>query len=227
MIDLERRYFAGPVVVQAVNGINLKLKRGEFVSIMGPSGCGKSTLLNLIGTLDKPTSGKVFIDGVDISTLDSKSLAKLRNEKIGFIFQAYNLINRSSVFRNVELPTLAEGLPKGERTKRVREMLEVVGLLDKAHRKPTVLSGGEQQRVAIARALINRPSIILADEPTGNLDSKAGKSIISFMRRLNREFGTTIIVVTHSGEVSDMTDKIIHLRDGRIIGEETKLGRSE
>jgi len=227
LIALEKKYFVGTMVIPAVDSINLKVKRGEFVSIMGPSGCGKSTLLNVIGALDKPTAGKVLIDGVDISMLDSKSLAKLRNEKIGFVFQAYNLINRSTVFRNVELPTLVKGLPRDERARKVREMLDVVELPDKANRRPKMLSGGEQQRVAIARALINRPSIILADEPTGNLDSKAGKSIISFMRKLNKETGTTIIVVTHNREVADVTSRIIYLRDGKILREERKTGRSE
>jgi len=221
-IDLVKKYFVGPVVVPAINGLTLNVKKGEFISIMGPSGCGKSTLLNLIGALDKPTSGKILIDGVDISTLDENALANLRNEKVGFIFQAYNLINRSAVFRNVELPTLVRGLPKEERERRVKDMLEIVGLLDKAYRKPRMLSGGEQQRVAIARALINKPSIILADEPTGNLDSKTGKDIISFMRKLNREIGTTIIVVTHAREVSEVADRIVYLRDGRIIKEEIR-----
>lgn len=227
LIDLEKKYFAGSMAVPAVNGINLKIKRGEFVSIMGPSGCGKSTLLNVIGALDKPTVGKVLIDGVDISTLGSKPLARLRNEKVGFVFQAYNLINRSTVFRNVELPTLVKGLPRDERARRVKEMLDVVGLPDKAYRRPKMLSGGEQQRVAIARALINKPSIILADEPTGNLDSKAGGNIISFLRKLNEETGTTIIVVTHNKEVADVTDRVIHLRDGRILKEEKKARRPE
>jgi len=224
VIDLEKKYFVGPIVVPAINGLNLKVRRGEFISIMGPSGCGKSTLLNLIGALDRPTSGKILIDGIDLSTLDDRGLAKLRNEKIGFVFQAYNLINRSTVFRNVELPTLVKRLPKEERARRVMEMLEIVGLSDKANMRPRMLSGGEQQRVAIARALINNPSIILADEPTGNLDSKSGKNVIEFMRKLNREFGTTILVVTHDREIAEMADRIIYLRDGRIIGEKRLSG---
>ncbi len=222
VVDLFKEYVVGPVVVPAINGLSLKVKRGEFISVMGPSGCGKSTLLNLIGALDRPTSGRVLIDGVDLSTMDDRALARLRNEKIGFVFQAYNLINRSTVFRNVELPLLVKSIPREERARRVMEMLRVVGLEDKANMRPKMLSGGEQQRVAIARALINRPSIILADEPTGNLDSKSGRNVIGFMRKLNREFGTTIIVVTHDREVAEMTDRIIYLRDGRIIGEELR-----
>ncbi len=222
LVDTVKKYFVGPIVVSAIDGLTFGVKRGEFVAIMGPSGCGKSTLLNLIGALDKPTSGKVLIDGIDLSTFDERNLAYLRNEKIGFVFQSYNLINRSTVFRNVELPTLVKGLPKKDRERRVREMLEVVGIIDKAHRKPKMLSGGEQQRVAIARALINSPSLILADEPTGNLDSKSGKDIMSFMQKLNGETGTTIIIVTHDKAMGEMTDRIVYLRDGRIITEEKR-----
>jgi len=220
--DVFKKYFAGPVVVPAIDGLTLKVKKGEFVAIMGPSGCGKSTLLNLIGALDKPTLGKILVDQVDISTLDQKTLANLRNEKIGFIFQAFNLVNRSTVFRNVELPMLVKGLSRDERERRVREILEVVGLFDKAYRKPRELSGGEQQRVAIARAFVNKPSIMLADEPTGNLDSKTGKTIIDFMKKLNKETGTTIIVVTHDPYIAEATDRIVYLRDGRIINEEIR-----
>ncbi|MEM3041479.1 MAG: ABC transporter ATP-binding protein [Nitrososphaerota archaeon] len=218
--DVFKKYFVGPVVVPALNGLTLKVKKGEFVAIMGPSGCGKSTLLNLIGALDKPTSGKILIDQVDISTLDQKDLANLRNQKIGFIFQSFNLVNRSTVFRNVELPILVKGLSRNEREHRVKEVLEVVALFDKAYRKPKELSGGEQQRVAIARAFVNKPSIILADEPTGNLDSKTGKAIIDFMKKLNKETGTTIIIVTHDPYIAKATDRIVYLRDGKIINEE-------
>ena len=218
--NLVKKYFLGSNVVNAVNGINLKIRKGEFVSIMGPSGSGKSTLLNLLGALDKPTSGKVLIDGVDISQLDDKGLAKLRNEKIGFVFQAYNLIARSTVKRNMELPALVKGRSKEERVRKIKELLSIVGLSDKMYRKPTTLSGGEQQRVAIARALMNDPDIILADEPTGNVDSKTGRVIMNFFRRLNRERGTTVVVVTHDPEVARMTDRIIYIRDGRIFKEE-------
>ena len=218
--NVTKKYFIGPVVIPALNGISLKIRKGEFVSIMGPSGSGKSTLLNLLGALDRPTSGKVFIDGVDISQLDNKRLAKLRNEKIGFVFQAYNLINRSTVKRNMELPALVKGYPKEERMKRINELLSIVGLSDKLNRKPKAMSGGEQQRVAIARALMNDPEIILADEPTGNVDSKTGRVIMSFFRKLNKERGTTIVVITHDPEIARMTDRIIYIRDGRIFKEE-------
>ncbi len=225
VIDVRKEYRLGPNVVVALNGLNLRIRKGEFVAIMGPSGSGKSTLLNLIGALDRPTSGRVLIDGVDISTLDEDSLARLRNEKVGFVFQAYNLIARSTVMRNMELPALVKGYPKEERLRRIRGLLNVVGLGDKLLRRPKTLSGGEQQRVAIARALINDPSIVLADEPTGNVDSKTGRVIMGFFRKLNQERGTTIVVVTHDPEVARMTDRILYLRDGRIVGEET-VGRS-
>jgi len=219
--NVTKKYLLGPNVISALNGISLKIRRGEFVSIMGPSGSGKSTLLNLLGALDKPTSGRVLIDGVDISKLDDEKLAKLRNEKIGFVFQAYNLIARSTVKRNMELPALVKGLSKEERMKRINDLLGVVGLRDKLYRKPKTLSGGEQQRIAIARALINDPEIVLADEPTGNVDSKTGHVIMSFFRNLNKERGTTIVVVTHDPEVAHMTDRIVYIRDGRIFKEES------
>ena len=220
LIDVVKIYKVGPIEVPALNGVNLKVRRGEFVAIMGPSGSGKSTLLNLIGALDRPTSGKVIIDGVDISTLNDDELAKLRNKKIGFVFQAYNLINRSTVLRNVELPALIGGMPKKERAKKAIQLLKTLGLGDTIYRKPKTLSGGQQQRVAIARAVINDPDIILADEPTGNLDSKSGREVMMYLRKMNEELGTTVIVVTHDREIAEMTDRIIHIKDGKIIGEE-------
>jgi len=219
-INVTKKYMLGSNVVSALNGLNLKVHRGEFVAIMGPSGSGKSTLLNLLGALDRPTSGKVLIDGVDISKLDEEGLAKLRNEKIGFVFQAYNLIARSTVLRNMELPALVKGYSKEERLRRIHSLLSIVGLEGKALRRPKTLSGGEQQRVAIARALMNDPQIILADEPTGNVDSKTGRVIIGFLRKLNEERGTTVIVVTHDPEVARMADRIVYIRDGRIVNEE-------
>lgn len=218
-IGVTKKYFLGANVVSAINGLSLKVRKGEFIAVMGPSGSGKSTLLNLIGALDKPTSGQVLIDGIDISTLDEDNLAKIRNEKIGFVFQAYNLIARSTVLRNMELPALVKGYPKEERLRRINNLLAVVGLDDKALRKPKTLSGGEQQRVAIARALMNDPEILLADEPTGNVDSKTGRMIMNFLRKLNLEKKTTIIVVTHDPDVANMTDRIVYIRDGKIVEE--------
>lgn len=218
-IDATKKYVLEPNVVSAVNGLTMRVRKGEFFAIMGPSGSGKSTLLNLIGALDKPSSGSILIDGVDIAMLDEDSLAKLRNEKIGFVFQAYNLIARSSVLRNMELPALVKGFTKEERLQRVDQLLSTVGLGDKAPRKPQTLSGGEQQRVAIARALINDPEIVLADEPTGNVDSATGQVIMNFLKKLNVENGTTVIVVTHDPEVAKMADRIIHIKDGAIVKE--------
>lgn len=223
-IDIAKKYFLGSNVVSAINGISMKVAEGEFIAIMGPSGSGKSTLLNLIGALDRPSSGRVFIDGVDISTLDELGLARLRNEKIGFVFQAYNLIARSSVLRNMELPALVKGYSREERLERVNRLLAIVGLDDKPLRKPKTLSGGEQQRVAIARALINGPKIVLADEPTGNVDSKTGRLVMDFLRKLSLEEGTTVVVVTHDPEVAKMANRIIYIRDGKIVEEETVGG---
>lgn len=220
VIDATKNYTAGSIVVPAVNGLTMKVRKGEFIAVMGPSGCGKSTLLNLIGALDRPTSGHVLIDGIDISKMSAHALAQLRNEKVGFVFQAYNLINRSNVLRNVELPMLVKGASREQRTKRTGDMLSVVGLDGMESRKPKTLSGGEQQRVAIARAFMNAPRIVLADEPTGNLDSKAGMEILSFLRATNKELGTTVIMVTHNREAGEMADRIIYLRDGRIEKEE-------
>ncbi|OYT56231.1 ABC transporter ATP-binding protein [Candidatus Bathyarchaeota archaeon] len=218
-INLTKIYKSNSVEVYALQNVNLKIRRGEFVAVVGPSGSGKSTLLNLLGVLDKPTSGHVLIDGVDTSTLNSVELAKLRNEKIGFIFQAYNLINRTTVLRNVELPAVVKGVPKEERIRRAKELLELMGLGDKLNRKPLTLSGGEQQRVAIARALINNPTLILGDEPTGNVDSKTGYEIFDLLRKLSREHGATIVVVTHNLELAKLTDRIVYLRDGKIEDE--------
>lgn len=219
--DVHKYYYTGTVSVHALRGISLKIRRGEFVAIMGPSGSGKSTLLHIMGALDKPTSGKVYIDGVDISRLDSDELAELRNKKIGFIFQAYNLINRTTVLRNIELPAIVARVPKKERIENARRLLTIMGLDETAlKRRPIYLSGGQQQRVAIARALMNMPPIILADEPTGNLDSKTGAEIVGYLRRLNKELGVTVIVVTHDRSVAEKADRILHIRDGMIFREE-------
>lgn len=218
-VNLTKIYRSNSVKVYALINVNLKIRYGEFVAIVGPSGSGKSTLLHMLGVLDKPTSGYVLIDGINTLTMNSAELAKLRNEKIGFIFQAYNLISRTTVLRNVELPAIVKGIPKKERVKRAMELLKLTGLADKFNRKPLTLSGGEQQRVAIARALINNPTIILADEPTGNLDSKTGYEIFSLLRRLSEDRGATVVVVTHNLELANLTDRIIYLKDGKIEGE--------
>ena len=220
-INANKKYvLGGSNVVSAVKDLNLIIKKGEFVAIMGPSGSGKSTLLNLLGALDKPSSGQILIDGVNISNLNENELAKLRNEKLGFVFQAYNLIARSSVTRNMELPAFVKGYSKEKRAEKIAYLLNMVGLNSKAPVKPKTLSGGEQQRIAICRALINDPEIILADEPTGNLDSKTGQAIMEFFRNLNSEKKTTIVIVTHDPEVAKKTDRIIYVRDGTILKEE-------
>jgi len=215
-VDLKKTYLMGLVKVYALRGVSLKIGHGEVVSIVGPSGSGKSTLLNMLGALDTPTSGKILIDGRDIAHLGERSLAKFRNKKIGFIFQSYNLIDRSKVTKNVELPAIVAGMPKKTRDKRVHELLDLVGLGDKADRRPNALSGGEQQRVAIARALINDPAFILADEPTGNLDSKTGEEIQNLLIRVNHEKNATIVIVTHNVELAERTGRILHLRDGAV-----------
>jgi len=215
-LDLVKVYRSGTILVPALRGVDLKVRRREFISIVGPSGSGKSTLLNMLGALDKPTSGHVLIDGVDIFTLSNDQLASFRNREIGFIFQAHNLIMRTSVIRNVELPLIVSGAQGRTRRRRASQLLERVGLGDKINRRPTELSGGEQQRVAVARALVNEPAIILGDEPTGNLDSKTGGEVVGLMRKMVEELGTTFIVVTHNPEVANATDRVIVLRDGQI-----------
>ena len=214
--ELTKYYYSNSNKVVGVNNINISIKRGEFVSIVGPSGSGKSTLLNLLGALTRPTKGKVFIDNIDIFKLDDNKLSKIRNKKIGFIFQTYNLINRASVFRNVELPAIIAGVKESVRYKRVMELLKLLGIEDKANAKPTQLSGGQQQRVAIARALVNEPSIILADEPTGNLDTKTGNEVFDLLKRLVKDYKCTIIMVTHNIELANNTDRSIMIRDGTI-----------
>jgi putative ABC transport system ATP-binding protein len=222
-LDLKKSYKMGLVTVHALRGVNLRMRHGEMVSVVGPSGSGKSTLLNMLGALDTPTSGKILIDGVDISRMRERALARFRNRKIGFIFQSYNLIDRSKVAKNVELPAIVAGVPKKVRNRRVHELLDLVGLGDKSNRRPNALSGGEQQRVAIARALINDPAFILADEPTGNLDSKTGEEIQNLLLRVNEERKATILIVTHNLELAEKTGRILHLRDGVVEKERTGL----
>ncbi|MCS6769887.1 MAG: ABC transporter ATP-binding protein [Candidatus Caldarchaeum sp.] len=217
--DLKKIYRSNGIETVALNGVNLKIKRGEMLAIVGPSGSGKSTLLNMLGALDKPTEGSVVIDGVDISKIDDNRRADFRNKKIGFVFQSYNLINRLKVVDNVELPLMLLEVPQETRRSLALSMLREVGLDSKSFKKPTQLSGGEQQRVAVARALVTQPSIILADEPTGNLDSKSGAVVVSLLRELARK-GNTVIVVTHNMEVARAADRIIYIRDGKIEKEE-------
>ncbi len=224
-INLRKDYVAGKEVYSALKGVSLSLKRGELVSVVGPSGSGKSTLLNLLGALDRPTSGKVYIDGVDIYSLNDKELADLRNRKIGFVFQSFNLIPRLSALDNVQLPLLIRDVGAEERRKRAINVLTAVGLGSKIHRKPSELSGGEQQRVAIARALVTNPSIILGDEITGNLDSKTTQEIVELLQELNKNFNTTFIIVTHNMDVANQTHRIIRLRDG-VVEKDISLGKT-
>lgn len=216
---LDKVYKLGTVCVNALEDINLKITRGEFLSIMGPSGCGKSTLMNLVGCLDRPTSGKVILDGIDISTLSDNRLADIRNKKVGFVFQTFNLLPRLTAEENVELPLIYAGVNLNTRGKLSHQLLEDVGIGDRAHHKPPELSGGQRQKVAIARALINNPSIILADEPTGNLDSKSGAEIMQIFHKLNLA-GATIVMVTHNPDIAKVTKRIVYLKDGKIVGDE-------
>ena len=214
--DLRKIYTMGEIEVNALDGVDLEIERGSVVSIMGPSGSGKSTLMNLLGCLDRPTSGEYFLDGEQVSELTDDQLAGIRNRKVGFVFQNFNLLSRTTALANVELPMRYAGQTNG-RSERARQVLESVGLGDRIHHKPTELSGGQQQRVAIARALVNDPAILMADEPTGNLDSKSGKEIMELILKLNKQFGTTLIIVTHDPNVAAQTQRIIELKDGKII----------
>ncbi len=214
--NVYKNYSLGDVEVKVLKGIDLEVQEGEFLSIMGPSGSGKSTLMNIIGCLDKPTSGQYFLDNIDISSLDGDSLAEIRNTKIGFVFQNFNLIPRTTAVENVELPILYSKNNHKEIRKRALESLELVGLADRINHTPSQLSGGQQQRVAIARAIVNNPSIILADEPTGNLDSSTSEEVLKILSDLNDE-GKTIIMITHDDEVSAIAKKTIRIRDGQVV----------
>lgn len=214
--DIKRTFEIGGQPVHALRGVDLDIKRGEYISIMGPSGSGKSTLFNMIGGLDKPTTGTVFIDEVDIAQLDAFELAWLRCRKIGYIFQTFNLIPVMTALENITLPMIFAGANLEEQMEKGRYLLEAVGIGHRMHNKPSQLSGGQQQRVAIARALANDPAIVLADEPTGNLDQKTGKEIIDLLKKLNRESGVTIITATHDDKMLDVSDRIVWIADGRI-----------
>ncbi len=220
LVDVHKIYRScSGVEVWALRGVNLEVKRGEYIAIMGPSGHGKTTLLNMIGLLDRPTKGRIYIFGRDVTFVDDKTAAHIRNKLIGFVFQTFNLINRMSVLENIELPLITRGIPRSTRIKMVKEALvKVGGDLNWLTKRPTELSGGQQQRVAIARAIVGNPEIILADEPTGNLDTKSARVVMEVFKRLN-DMGKTIIMVTHAPEIANCADKILFIRDGRIVKE--------
>lgn len=217
--DIRKSYHMGSIELKVLKGVTLSIAEGEFLSIMGPSGSGKSTLMNILGALDSPSSGQYFLDGMDVSKLNEDALARIRNKKIGFVFQSFNLLKRTTAQRQVELPLVYDNMGMN-RSARARAALESVGLGQRLHHLPSELSGGQQQRVAIARALVNNPSVILADEPTGNLDSRSGTEVMQIFQRLNREQRITTVFVTHDPWIARHTNRVIMLRDGRIIADE-------
>ena len=221
--DLAKTYKMGEIEVHALCGVTFIIQRGEVVSIMGPSGSGKSTLMNILGCLDRPTSGEYILDGELVSRLKDDQLASIRNRKVGFVFQSFNLLPRATALANVELPMRYAGLTGKERRERSQIALEAVGLADRMKHKPTELSGGQQQRVAIARALVNDPAILMADEPTGNLNSHSGKEIMELLLKLNQDRGTTVLVVTHDPGISAQTQRVIRLSDGELVPEEVRV----
>ena len=217
-----KTYVTGEDSFNALDDVSLSVDKGEFVAIMGASGSGKSTCMNMLGTLDKPNSGSYFLDGIDVLKLSSEKLSEIRNVKLGFVFQGFNLISRTTALENVELPMIYKGIPPEERKKRAREMLKVVGLEHREDHMPNQMSGGQQQRVAIARALVNDAPIILADEPTGNLDTKTSIEIMEFFVKLNQETGKTIVLVTHEPDIAEYCKRIVRFKDGKIISDQLK-----
>jgi putative ABC transport system ATP-binding protein len=228
--NLEKVYRMGDVEVPALRGINLTIQHGEFVAVMGSSGSGKSTFMNILGCLDRPTAGKYFLDGEEVGTLSADAWAQIRNKRIGFVFQGFNLLSRTSALENVELPMMYNGYPGKERHRRAVEVLGLVGLADRHDHTPNRLSGGQQQRVAIARALVNKPSLILADEPTGNLDTVTSNEIMALFQQLNSQQGMTVILVTHEADIAEHAKRQIVFRDGQVISDrasEPVLARAE
>ena len=217
LVDVVKTYTLGKTKVHALRGVSLVVEKGEFLAIMGPSGSGKSTLLHIAGCLDRPDQGKVYLDGQDVSGLPEDRLAELRGRFAGFVFQTFNLVPTLSAWENVELPMIFQGVPRKQRLARAKELLEQVGLGERLRHRPAELSGGERQRVAIARALVNDPKLILADEPTGNLDSASGAQVMGTIKELNEQQGKTLIVVTHDPEVAAYAHRAVHIRDGRIL----------
>lgn len=224
--NIYKRFYIGtPNELQVLNGINLTVSEGEFVAIVGQSGSGKSTLMNIIGALDRPTEGSYQLDGVDMTAAKDIELSGIRNRKIGFVFQTYNLISKTNALKNVEMPMLYAGIPGKMRVERAKELLTMVGMEERMHHLPEELSGGQKQRVAIARAMANDPAIILADEPTGALDSATGRMVMDLFHRLHEEQGKTIVLITHSPELAEETERLITIKDGNIIGERSGRGR--
>jgi putative ABC transport system ATP-binding protein len=219
--DITKVYAMGDVEVHALRGVSLRVEKGELLSIMGPSGSGKSTMMNMLGCLDQPTAGTYYLAGVNVGQLSDNALADIRNRKIGFVFQTFNLLPRTTALQNVELPLIYRGFGGRERRRQATEALEMVGLGDRLHHRPNELSGGQQQRVAIARALVSQPEVILADEPTGNLDSRSGAEIVAIFQRLNTETGITVVFVTHDPDIAQHTRRVIRLMDGKIVLDES------